>query len=291
MIATLLKQLRIHQWFKNLLVFLPIIFAHRISDTETLIATAVAAICFCMVASAVYTMNDLADASSDAFHPIKRNRPIASGKLPKRSAVLLCSVLATTGFALALAFTHREFLYWLVCYAALNVLYSFWLRRMVLVDVVVLSGFYTIRVIAGAAAASVPTSTWLLAFSTFTFISLAFLKRYTELRETDDRVGAVVSDRGYTAGDAALLLVLGPAMGCIAVLVFVLYVTSPSVSVLYLHPDRLWMLTPVMIYWIARMWLLANRGVMHEDAIVFVRKDLPSFMVLLLTVGIVVWAL
>lgn len=285
-----IEQLRLHQWSKNALILLPALLAHRVDDIALVLRVVASFVAFCFAASAVYTLNDLADSSSDALHPTKRQRPIPSGRLSRRGAYILLTVLVAAAGLIASTYTPVEVGQWLLVYGLLNVAYSYWLRGKVLVDVMLLGVFYTLRIWVGGAAAHVPLSPWLLAFSMFLFMGLAFLKRYTELADTVEREGRAVAGRGYHVGDASLVLVLGSTMGYLSVLVFVLYLNSVDVARLYPHAERLWLLAPLLIYWISHMWLVAHRGGMHDDPIVFMRKDAASYVVGILSASILSWA-
>jgi 4-hydroxybenzoate polyprenyltransferase len=171
------------------------------------------------------------------------------------------------------------FTLWLLTYAAVTSAYSFILKRVVLVDVISLAGLYALRVAAGGAAAQVEVSPWLLGFSLFLFMSLAFLKRYAELRDTIERDGTHVSGRGYHVGDANFVMVAGTALGFVAVMVFTMYVNGPQVQALYRHPYRLWLIAPCLVYWVGHLWLTAQRGGMHDDPIVFAARDKHSWAV------------
>jgi 4-hydroxybenzoate polyprenyltransferase len=290
MVSAILAQLRLHQWTKNLLLLLPMLLAHQVTVWGHWVTLAAAMLAFSLTASAIYTVNDLADREADAQHPTKRKRPIPSGRLSPAFAVVLILTLLTGSAVVAALFTPMPFIIWLVVYVVTTTLYSTWLRRVVLLDVLLLGGLYSLRILAGGAAVDVAVSPWLLAFSLFLFSSLAFLKRYAELRDTVEREGRTVSGRGYHVGDADLVLILGPSLGFLAVLVFVLYLNSPEVVRLYAHPIRLWSMVPVMLYWVARFWLLAHRGQMHEDPVLFAVRDRGSYAVAAIAVAAVLWA-
>ncbi|GMV53898.1 MAG: UbiA family prenyltransferase [Chlorobi bacterium] len=289
--TTLLRQLRIHQWVKNLLLAVPLLLSHDLQDSTAWIRLFLAISSFSLLASAVYTVNDLADRKNDQQHPYKKNRPIASGLLSVPSAFRLVMVLVLLSLLLAWFVGSVQFVNYLALYAAVTTLYSVWARSIVMLDVVVLSMLYSLRLLAGGAVVAVVLSPWLLAFSLFLFLSLALLKRYTELRDvTETTTEAASSGRGYQASDASLVLVLGPSIGFMAVLVFVLYVHSPNVASLYNHPDRLWALAPVLLYWIGHVWMSAHRGLVHEDPVIYALKDKNSYIVLAVAVMILVVA-
>lgn len=287
--SAIIQQMRIHQWIKNILIAIPVILAHKTNDTSALLSVVVAFVSFSMIASAVYTMNDLADAESDARHPDKCNRPIPSGRLSTSRAIMLMISLFVVGCAIAVLYLPFEALQWITLYIVLNIVYSFWLREKEILDVLVLGLFYTLRIWLGGAVAQVPLSPWLLSFSMFLFMSLAFVKRYTELQATTNST-STVHGRGYQPNDSLFVLVLGSSLGFIAVLVFVLYLNSPEVSKLYQHAERLWFLVPVMMYWISYLWLKAHRGEVHVDPVVFMWRDLTSYVVAGIAALVYLWA-
>jgi len=284
------KQLRLHQWVKNVLLFMPVMLAHKFAEPTLFLQVLVAFFTFGLCASAVYVLNDVMDVESDRAHPTKRRRPMASGRIPLSFAVTAIPLLFGSAAVLSITVLPVAYSLWLLTYAVLTTAYTFVFKRMEIVDVLVLAGLYTLRVEAGAAAANVVVSPWLLMFSMFLFTSLAFLKRYTELLDMAGRERASMAGRGYTIGDTEMIRVLGPAIGYISILVITLYVNSPEVRALYLHPLRLWLLVPCMVYWITRLWLIAHRGGMHEDPILFTVRDRASYVVGLIVVGIVIAA-
>lgn len=271
-----LKALRMHQWLKNLLVFLPLLAAHAFTDVAMVSRSVLAFLAFGLCASGVYVLNDLLDLQSDRRHPRKRHRPFASGRLPILHGMLVAPVLTIAGFALAWlaapAFAGVLAIYWVATFG-----YSLWFKRVEMLDVCVLAGLYTIRIIGGAVAVSVPLSFWLLAFSMFLFLSLAVLKRYTELAGMEGQGQA--SGRGYAAADLPLLQSLGAASGYIAVLVLALYINSPESVELYSRPRVLWLLCPLLLYWVSRAWSVAHRRKMHDDPVVFAVTDPVSQVV------------
>ncbi|MCX6139896.1 MAG: UbiA family prenyltransferase [Candidatus Kapabacteria bacterium] len=273
------KQMRIYQWVKNLLLFVPVALAHRITDAQALISCALGFVAFSCAASAVYVVNDIVDLEHDRTHPRKKSRPLAAGQLSFRGAMLITAVLLAVSAYISIGLMPVSFLMWLGFYAVVTTAYSFFLKRIVLVDVITLAGLYSLRMAAGGAAADVQVSTWLLGFSLFLFMSLAFLKRYTELLDTIERDGRTVSGRGYHAGDAEFVLVAGASLGFVAVLVFTLYVNGPQVQSLYTRPYMMWLIAPCLVYWLSHLWLTAHRGGMHDDPIVFAARDVPSWAV------------
>lgn len=285
-----LRALRPHQWSKNALVALPLLLAHRATDLEPLTHVALAVVAFSLCASGTYVINDLRDLAHDRAHPTKQTRPFASGALSPRMGVGLAVGLLIAAFGLAGATLSREFTALMGVYTALTLAYSLGLRALPVVDVLVLAALYTLRVLAGGAAAGVVVSEWLLAFSLFFFLGLALLKRYAELHQLEVGALPLETGRGYVRGDAALLRAIGPASGLLAVLVLALYVTGPDVQVLYARPDLLWLASPPLIYWTVRMWLLAHRGQMLDDPVLFAVRDLASYCVVGLVTAVLVAA-
>ena len=275
-IKTLLRALRIHQWAKNLLIFVPLIAGHHLFETGLLLDGLIAFAAFSLCASSVYLLNDLLDIQDDRRHRTKRFRPLAAGTLPIMHAVLLTPVLLLAAFLLALLLPWA-FLMVLAGYYLLTLAYSMRLKRAVMLDVVALAMLYTVRVIAGAAAMALPTTFWILAFCMFIFLSLAFVKRYTELR--DARVEGreqKAAGRGYYPSDFELLASLGGSSGYISVLVLALYINDASAAEMYHHPQWMWAACPLLLFWLSRVWILAHRGEMHDDPIVFALRDRTS---------------
>ncbi len=286
-----LKALRPHQWTKNLLVLVPAVLAHALQRGEVIGRGLLAFAAFSLCASSVYVLNDLLDLHADRAHHRKRKRPFASGSLPLGFGLVLAPALLAGALALSVAFLPPAFLVVLSVYYAATVAYSLVLKRLVIIDVLLLAGLYTVRMLAGAAAYDVRVSQWLLAFSLFIFLSLAFVKRYSELWVLRKSGVEESKGRGYRASDLEQLSSLGSAAGYLSVLVLALYVNSADVTRLYSHPERLWGILPVMLFWISRVWLLASRGQMHDDPIVFAIRDRASYAVAAIAAAIVWWAI
>ncbi|MGZ5085303.1 MAG: UbiA family prenyltransferase [Usitatibacter sp.] len=276
LVAALARGMRAYQWSKNLLLFVPLVTAHVYLDPPSLAAAGLAFAAFCLVASAVYLANDLADLQDDRRHPTKRRRAIAAGDLPIAAALALVPALLLAAAAVS-TLLPPAFAMLLVAYVVINLAYSITLKRVALLDVFVLAGLYTLRILAGAAAIGVPVSHWLLAFSLFAFLSLALAKRYVEVSHVASRDEARVEGRGYLARDGSLLAMLGTASGYLSVLVFALYLSSPQVMALYRSPAILWFACPPLLYWISRVWFLAHRGELHEDPLLFALRDPASY--------------
>jgi len=276
-----LKALRLHQWLKNLLVFVPLLTAHRFLDPVSIVQSVIALVAFGLCASGVYVLNDLLDLTPDRQHPRKRNRPFAAGKLPLLHGLFAAPALTLCGLLLSLL-CNLQFTLVLLAYYVMTLAYSLRLKRIVMIDVVLLAALYTVRIIGGAVAIDLELSFWLLAFSMFIFLSLALLKRYTELHAMLASGKTKASGRAYSVEDLVLLQSMGAAAGYIAVMVMALYINSPESVQLYRHPKLLWLICPVLLYWVSRVWIVAHRGDMHDDPIVFAATDRVSQVVVVL---------
>lgn len=281
------KALRVHQWAKNILIFVPIAASHHLTDPRTVLSSLLAFLAFSLCASSVYLLNDLLDLESDRQHPRKSRRPFAAGTLPLSFGLLAAPVLLMVALGLSLALPVK-FLGVLSTYYAVTLAYSFVLKRLVMIDVLTLAGLYTVRIVAGAEATQITLSFWMLLFAIFIFLSLAIVKRYAELHAARQRGQLKASGRGYQVDDLALLQSLGSASGYISVLVLGLYVNSPDISAQYSHPKYVWMLCPILLYWISRVWMRTHRGRMHDDPLVFALKDRISLLTGL-AAAIVLW--
>ena len=271
------RVLRVHQWLKNLLLFVPLFAAHQITNLDAWLALILAFFSFNLCASSVYIANDLLDLESDRHHPRKCKRPFASGLVPVWMGVALAPLLLLGSLALARP-VGGTFLPWLLFYFGLTCAYSWGLKRLMLVDCLALAMLYTLRIIAGAAAADMPLSFWLLAFSVFLFLSLAFVKRYAELQVQLLHGKQKAHGRGYYTSDAPLLQMMGITSGYAAALVLALYLNSETVIRLYRAPEFVWGAVPVMLFWVSWMWMQAHRGKMHDDPLVFAMKDQASLL-------------
>lgn len=271
------KVLRVHQWLKNLLLFIPMLASHQLAHPATWAALVLAFLSFSLCASTVYIANDLLDLESDRQHPRKRKRPFASGAVPTWMGVLLAPFLLVASLLLAWHI-GPGFLTWLAVYFLLTCAYSFALKRMILIDCLTLAVLYTLRIIAGAAAVGNQLSFWLLAFSVFLFLSLAFVKRYAELQVQMAHGKEKVHGRGYFTSDAPLIQMLGVTAGFASALVLALYLNSEAVLQLYALPEAVWGAVPVMLFWISWIWMKAHRAEMHDDPLVFAVKDKASLL-------------
>ena len=284
----ILRSLRIHQWVKNLLVFVPVVLDHKLFSADTMARAGTAFVAFCCAASSAYILNDVLDLEADRRHPTKRHRPFAAGALSPALGIVLVPTLLAIAFALAWSTLPAQFTELLTIYVVVTTSYSLYFKRVAVLDVLVLAGLYTLRVLAGIAAAEVRFSTWLLAFSMFLFLSLAFLKRYTEVSAMDVAGGEQLMRRGYVRGDREWLGSMGGASGYLSVLVLALYINSEQVVPLYRNPLLLWLVCPLLLFWTSRMWLLAHRGRIHDDPIVATVRD-PVSYVLGALVGVVLY--
>ena len=274
-----INALRGHHWAKNLLLFLPLALSHNLAVlaiVRTLVGFAIYGSC----ASGLYILNDLLDLHSDREHPWKRERPFAAGDISIPQGFLASLILLSSGLGLGFLL-NAKFGFALLGYSTLTMLYSLCLKKIALLDVFVLSSFYSFRILAGALISATPLSQWFLAFSMFFFLSLAMAKRYSELLHASDLVSSGNSGRGYHAGDRELLLSLGVGSSFSAVVIFSLYVQSQDVRLLYTSPEFLLLLCPIVLYWLSRNWLLAHRGELKEDPVTLAIRDPVSYGVAL----------
>ncbi len=298
-----LKAIRLHQWAKNVLVFLPMLLAHDLT-LPSLLQSAIAFLSLSFCASATYIINDLLDIEADRRHPRKRRRPFAAGDLSPLTGVGIIAAFFALSLLLALALPnvfpplhvvgtgllHRkyQFLLWLAVYTVTTLSYSFVLKRVALVDVLVLSGLYTIRILAGASATGLAISAWLAAFSIFFFLSLAYVKRFSELVLLLESGRTKASGRGYISSDIEQLRSFGTGSAFAGVVVLTMYISNLDTVHLYAHVYRLWLLVPVLLLWISRVWLLASRGQLHEDPVVYAITDKRSWVLGAIS-AVIVW--
>ena len=277
------KMIRTYQWVKNFLIFLPLILAHKFLDVNLLLKALVAFFSFSFLASSVYIINDIMDVESDRIHPSKKNRPIASGAVKISSALKVAFILMPLSFIISI-FLGKEFLFVLLTYFITTSCYSFYLKKIMLVDILFLSLLYTVRIFAGGVALNIYLSPWLFMFSLFFFFSLACAKRYSELYAVRNNLQDEIKGRGYQAQDLEQIQIFGSSSGYIAILIFALYIQSDISMKLYKTPSFFWALCPIMLYWISRVWLLSHRGQMTQDPIIFALKDKVSYVVLILSI-------
>lgn len=276
-LSTWLKMLRVHQWLKNVLIFISLFAAHEFGNLDAWISLCLAFFAFSFCASSVYIVNDLFDLESDRVHPRKKLRPLASGVVPIWMGVVLAPILLLVSLGVA-CLAGGQFLPWLVFYFTLTCAYSWGLKRLILIDCFVLALLYTLRIVAGAATVGHILSFWLLAFSIFLFLSLAFVKRYAELENLLLRGKEKIHGRGYKTTDAPLLQSMGIMAGYASTLVFALYINSDAIMELYAFPQFVWGAVPVILFWVSWMWMKAHHGKMHDDPLVFAFKDKVSLL-------------
>ncbi|MFA6172568.1 MAG: UbiA family prenyltransferase [Kiritimatiellales bacterium] len=288
-LKTWLKALRVHQWTKNVLVFLPMLLAHELTTPALYVKAVLAFFAFSFAASAIYIFNDLFDLHADQHHPRKKNRPFAAGNLSLLAAAGAVPVLILLSLATA-QLLPAEFTGILFVYLLITTLYSWRLKQLALLDVLTLAGLYTIRIRAGTAAYGVATSGWLIAFSVAVFLSLALVKRYAELREAltaqPDKIGA--RGRGYRAVHLPWLVRSGLACGILSVAVLAFYITSPKVLEFYNRPAALWLLCPLLLYWIVRIWRLAFSGRLSDDPLDFAARDPQTWLIGALSAAVLI---
>jgi 4-hydroxybenzoate polyprenyltransferase len=273
-----IRALRPHHWAKNTLIFLPALAAQLTPGAGLATRLLIGFAAFCAMTSAVYLVNDVADLSSDRRHPTKRYRPLAAGELSISHALAAAILLAVGAGALAW-YLSPLFAAVLASYLALTTLYSASLKQKLIIDVITLASLYTIRVVAGAVLVEVPLSRWFLAFSIFLFLSLALVKRVVELKELKAGDVSAAAGRGYRVDDLTVLIGLGTAAAAASALVYCLYITSDDVLRLYARPDALWIGLPLFLYWIARLWVLTGRGIVHEDPVAYTLRDRATYAV------------
>ena len=279
----LIRALRPLHWSKNALLYVPLLLAHRWDDWSRVVETGIAFVLFSIAASGTYLLNDVHDAAFDRAHPLKRRRYVASGDLSVTTACVTGIALVVVAFALA---AFGPLLPWLALYVAVSLTYSHYAKQRVFLDVMALAGMYAIRVLAGGAVARIEVSNWLLALSVFFFLGLALLKRYADLGLLVASGHEEAAGRGYLVGDRDLLRSMGVGCGMLAVLVLALYLNGEQVTRLYRHPQLIWLVCVLLLYWTAHMWFLAHRGAILDDPIVIAVRDPTSYVVAMLVIAI-----
>lgn len=282
----MIKGMRVHQWAKNSLLFLPIIMAHQFTDVNLLITVLWAFISFSLCASAVYILNDLIDIETDREHPTKKKRPLASGLMSVKTAAVLIFLLLLTSVFISIKMLSAAFLIILIIYMISTTAYSIILKQIMLIDVIILGGLYTLRIVAGSIASRVDVSSWLLVFSMFFFLSLAFMKRYADLILMKQNNYEEIAGRGYHIDDLDLVQKSGITSGFVAMLVLALYINSDHVIELYKSPILIWFMIPVLFYWLMRMWMVTNRGEMTNDPINYAIRDRTTYVAMTI-IGII----
>ncbi len=280
-----LRALRVHQWLKNLLLFVPLLTAFSFTEQSKLTTMSVAFLAFSLAASATYVLNDLWDLENDREHPRKRFRPFASGNLPILQGLAVAAVALVIALVMASA-VSTGFLVMLLLYLATTTAYSWVLKEYVLIDVLTLSLLYTFRILAGSVAAGVAASSWLLAFSAFMFLSLALVKRCAELVSLAKNNVEATQGRDYRVTDSVVLWPLGVGAALSAVVVFGLFISAPQTEARYATPQLLWLVAVGLVYWLARLWIKTSRGEMHDDPIVYAIKDRGSRITILAMIAV-----
>lgn len=274
------RALRMHQWLKNALIFVPLLASHRLAQFDLMRDGVFAFLCFGLCASSVYILNDLLDLGDDRHHRSKCNRPFASGRLSIKAGLVAVPALLITAFGAALLLLPWQFSAVMAAYYGLTLAYSLQLKRLMAWDVIVLAMLYTARIIAGVAAFNLTLTFWILAFSMFIFLSLAMVKRYAELRDARAReVNAFARGRGYYPGDLDMIASLGASSGYLAVMVLALYIQDAKTTALYVTPHVIWLACPLLLFWVTRVWMLTHRGQMNEDPVVFALRDRTSQLI------------
>jgi len=283
-----IRAMRVHQWIKNTLLFVPLVLSQNLFNPAMFFDTLTAFFAFSLCASSIYIINDIVDVESDRLHPDKRKRPIAAGQLSQNAGMTIAVILFLSSLCVAY-FISWPFVYLLLAYLVITSCYSFFIKRIALLDVLLLAGLYTFRLLAGGIAAGIPVSFWLLVFALFIFLSLALVKRYSELFNVEDEVE--IKGRGYLKSDMPFLLNLGIVSGYLSVLVMGLYIDDEAVIKYYSTPDWLWLVVASVLFWISRIWLVTYRGNMHEDPVVYAIHDRDSLLVLSTCILAIVLAL
>jgi 4-hydroxybenzoate polyprenyltransferase len=280
--------LRINHWLKNILVFVPLIAAHKVGSWQLLQPVLLAFLAFNLCASGCYLINDLLDLEHDRHHPEKRNRPLASGAMPLLVGLAMSVLLSIFALTISWLFLPWQFEITLLGYYILTTIYSAAIKRVVMMDVVVLATLYTLRIIAGSFAINIFPSVWLLAFSMFLFLSMALIKRYAELYAMREQHLVKTLGRGYHSDDLPLLATLGATSGYLAVLVLALYIQDAHTAALYRHPELIWLCCPFLLWWISRFWIITYRGLMQADPVDFLIRDRTSLFVIAIC-GLDIW--
>ncbi|MEZ4820426.1 MAG: UbiA family prenyltransferase [Bdellovibrionota bacterium] len=278
-----IKLLRVHHWAKNVLVFLPILLSHQITNPVLFGKAFLSFILISLLASGTYVLNDILDLDADRSHRIKKNRPLAIGAISLvKGAAIACLLTLLSG--LGGFFFAPKILIFLVSYFVVTVSYSLWCKKIVMLDVLILAFLHTVRIIMGAVVIGETVSEWLFSFSIFLFCSLGFVKRYSEIyhkeRSAISQENTQVPGRGYIYGDLYVIQMLGIGLGGCSILIFVLYISSETVKNLYQVNYWLWLVAPVLLYWLGRLWILTSRGEVNEDPILFSIKDKMNYALL-----------
>ncbi len=286
---TFLKQIRIHQWIKNTLVFIPALAGHTIFEPSVFLSSLIAFFSFSFAASSIYILNDVFDLNADRHHSFKKHRPLASGTFSLRHAIFSFWILLFGSLILSFALP-QTFILLLLTYYVINLAYTFRLKRVAYIDVVLLTSVYVIRVLAGSAASSTDTSVWLFSFAACFFFSLALVKRCSELINMEKAGKEKAVGRGYSKDDSTLLRMLGIVSAILSVVILGIYVLSSTATLLYTQPIYLFGLVILLAFWLGRTWILTLQGNVHEDPVLFATKDVPSYIVACIAIAIILLA-
>jgi 4-hydroxybenzoate polyprenyltransferase len=270
-----IKQLRVHQWLKNLLILVPLIVSGKFMDSDSILLSVLGFISFSCLASATYIINDLLDLESDRSHIRKKSRPLAAGTISLVNGKIAAIILFVLAFSIA-SFLYDLFNLVLILYLVLTLTYSLKVKQYIGMDVIALASLYTVRIIAGAVILGVTMSFWLLSFSMFVFLSLAIIKRCAELKSLEKTTKVITTGRDYHVEDYMVLMSIGTSSAMLSILMFCFYVNSNVLADQYQQPTMLWLILPALCYWMMRMWIKTHRGEMHDDPIVFSLKDKGS---------------
>ena len=281
-----IKAIRVHQWVKNLLIFIPFFLEHRFNDLNGIYALVLSFLCMSLLASSTYIANDLLDLEADRANTTKKSRAIASGLISVKQALAIMVILIVAVFMIA-SQLPTLFQLVLVAYFISSLSYSFFFKSVAILDVCILASLFTLRIIGGCVVINAEWSFWLLAFSMFFFLSLALAKRVSELENIKREKGSFPIGRGYQVIDLPILTNAGVSSGLLSILVVALYINSNKVEKMYQYPEILWLICPLLLYWIVRVWMITARGKMHEDPVLFAIRDRVSLLTLLLA-GLVV---
>ena len=275
----LFKIVRPYQWVKNTLVFLPMIMAHNL-ELKTFLNSSICFIIFSLVASSIYIINDIADKESDLSHPFKKNRPYAAGLVKiNHCTYLILLLLLISGFLLFN--TNSNFIILILIYFTVSNIYTFFIKKLIFIDLLVLSSLYTLRIIGGGLVSDINVSFWLISFSIFFFTSLAAIKRLIEVINIKKLNGKKILGRGYSIGNKKILNIIAVTSGIISVLVLILYVNSSQIIQIYSSPNILWFMNFIMLFWILRIIVISNKKIIKDDPIMFAIKDLTSYICLI----------
>ncbi len=287
---TYIKAIRLYQWLKNFLIFVPMLAAHKFGDPEVFINSILGFLAFGLCASSGYVLNDLLDLESDRLHIRKNKRPFASAVIPVWQGILLFPILLTCSYLIAISLPIK-FVLVLTLYFFSSVTYSILLKKQVIADVILLAGLYTLRILAGSAGTGIIPSFWLLTFSIFIFLSLAIVKRHSELQVILQQNKKIPAGRGYSIDDLNVMMSLGVSAGMASVLVLALYINDPDTTGYYPYKLWLWLLPPILLYWVSRLWMKSNRSEIHDDPVIFAATDRQSLFLLVIVTLIILAAL